>query len=117
MGDQLIVNTVRSSTTHVFGRALNSTRDHHFVIDGTAEPKEEVTPVEVFLASVSACGVQLIERFAREAGVPLQRVEANIEGARRADQPERFDHIDLHFALIGASQEEADTLVDRFKER
>lgn len=117
MSEQLLVNHVHSSTTHVFGRALNSVRTHHFVIDGTTEPKEEITPVEAFLAAVSACGVHLIERFAREAGTDLQKVECDIEGTRLADDPTRFQGVKLHFRLSGPSQQQAEELVERFKGR
>lgn len=117
MGDQLLVNTVHSSSTHVFGRALNSARDHHFVIDGSTAPREEITPVEAFLAGISACGVHLLEAFARDADVPLQRVEADIEAIRRSGDPSRFERVDLRFELTGPTQEQAEELVEQFKGR
>jgi uncharacterized OsmC-like protein len=112
-----IVNSVRSASTHVLGRTLNSTRNHHYIIDGTTEPKEEVTPVEVFLSAVSACGVQWVEKFAREEGVGLDRVTADIEGTRHSDQPERFQYVEMKFEIVGPSQSEAERYVEQFKGR
>lgn len=112
-----MVNTVHSTSTYVPGRALNSVGVHHFVIDGTTAPKEEITPVDAFLAGISSCGVHLVERFAAEGGVKLDRAEADIEGIRQADDPSRFSEINLHFRLAGPSQSEAEELVERFKGR
>lgn len=112
-----IVNRVHSTSTHVPGRAINSAGVHHFIIDGTSAPHEEITPVDAFLASISACAVQLIERFATEGGVPLERVECDIEGSRPKDEPHRFEHVNLTLALTGVEQRQADELVERFKGR
>ena len=117
MSDQFIVNTVRSTTTHIFGRSLNSAGVHHFVIDGSTEPKEEIVPVDAFLSGVSSCAVHLLERFAQEEGVPLQLAEAEIVGARPTEEPHRFDHVDLKIELTGPTQAQAEALVERFKRR
>jgi len=112
-----LVNTVRSTSTHTPGRAVNSAGIHHFVIDGTAGPAEEITPVDAFLAGISACGVHMVERFAPESNVPLERAEATIEGIRHPDDPSRFAAITLRFNLTGPSQAQAEELVERFKGR
>ena len=112
-----IVNTVHSTSTHVPGRAINSAGVHHFIIDGTSDPHEEITPVDAFLASISACAAHLIERFGGEAGLPLQRVECAIEGSRPRDEPQRFEHVNLSLTLTGVEQHQAEELVERFKGR
>jgi uncharacterized OsmC-like protein len=117
MAEQLIVDNVSSSSTNVFGRTLNSARMHHFVIDGTTEPKEEVTSVEAFLAGISSCAVHLVERFARETGVRLTGMRTEITGTRAAAEPERFQHVELRFEMIGPTQQEAEALAERFKGR
>ena len=74
---------VRASSTPTFGRVLCSARDHHFVVDGPVQngcPGEAITPVEVFLSAVAACGVELIHVIARDEGVPLERVGVTITG-------------------------------------
>lgn len=107
MSEELLTNRVRSYSTGIPGRCLNEARTHHFVIDEPAYaggPGEEITPAEAFLAGVSGCGVLLVEAFARKANVPLQRVEATIEGVRRARDPSRFERVDLSFEMVGPSQ-------------
>jgi|GEM_PF-530766 uncharacterized OsmC-like protein len=117
MNDDLIVNNVLSASTHIFGRTLNSARIHHFIIDGTNEPTEELTPVEVFLSSVSSCAVQQVERFAREEGIGLDRVEASIEGIRTHEDPSVFQSVSLRVDVFGPSQKDAEALVTRFRGR
>ena len=117
MAEQLLINRAHSTTTHIPGRALNSVGVHHFIIDGSSSPKEEITPADAFLASISACAVHLLERFAQENGVPLHRAEAAIEGIRRADDPANFQAVNLRLELLGPDQSQAEELVERFKAR
>ena len=62
---------MQARSTDTFGRVLLSARDQHFVVDGPVQngcPGEAVTPGEIFLAGVAACGVELVQVFAREIG-------------------------------------------------
>lgn len=120
MASGYLSNRVRSYSTGAVGRALNNVGLHHFVIDEPAYnggPGEEISPADAFLAGVSACGVLLVERFAREANVVLQYAEASIEGKRKAQDPSRFDSVDITFRLTGPTQKEAEALVERYKGR
>ena len=115
-----LVNRVRSYSTGVPGRSLNNVGTHHFVIDEPAYmggPGEEISPTDALLAGVSSCGVLLVESFAREAGMPLLRVEAAVEGIRNMGDPSRFERVNLRFELLGPSQAQAEQLVERYKER
>src|SRR5439155_25717119 len=82
---------VAARSTDVFGRVLCSAREHHFIVDGPVQngcPGEEITPAEVFLSAVAACGTELIHVIAREQNVPLARVSVRIHGVvDRARQP------------------------------
>src|SRR5512132_3508641 len=82
---------VTARTTDVFGRVLCGVRDHHFIIDGpvvNGAPGEEVTPVEVSLSAVAACGVALIQALARKDNMPLRTGDVNMHGVLdRANQP------------------------------
>lgn len=120
MAEELILTEVRSHTTNVPGRSINSARTHHFVIDeppSMGGPGEELTPAEVFLAGVSGCGVLLVESFARKDNVPLKGVVARIQGKRRKEDPATFVGIDLAFEVRGVDQKQAEALVEKFKGR
>jgi uncharacterized OsmC-like protein len=117
MTAELIRNNVFTTTTYTFGRALNTARTHHFVVDGANEPTEEITPVEVFLAAVSSCAVHHVERWAREAGIPIDRVEARMEGARTVENPSEFQSISLRVDVYGTSQEHAEAFVAKFQSK
>ena len=121
---------VRSYETHartspVFGRVLCSSRNHHFVIDGPVGngcPGEALTPPEIFLASVAACGAELIQVIARDEKRPLGGVEVTVTGEvdrgrqKRADVT-LFTKVHLDIVLTGADDAAAAALVEGFKRR
>ena len=116
---------VRARSTDVFGRVLCNARDHHFIVDGPVQngcPGEEVTPVEVFLSAVAACGVELIHVIAKADNVPLDRVAVRVYGAvARAKQKRTdvttFNSVRLDFTIAGTSASQAAALVEGFKRR
>jgi uncharacterized OsmC-like protein len=118
--DELVVNRVHSVSTSTPGRALNEVRNHQLVIDEPTHlggPGEQITPAEAFLASVSACGVLLVQGRARDTGVRLDQVDATIEGVRHRSDTSVFQRIELRFRLSGPSQAQAIDLVDHYKRR
>lgn len=125
MPDALREYSLEARSTDTFGRVLCSTRDQHFVIDGPVQngcPGEAVTPAEAFLAGVASCGVELVQVFARQEELPLERVEVTIRGEMDLDNPVRedvtvFNTVRLDFLLAGVSDEQAEHLVERFKGR
>src|SRR5207248_3535132 len=117
-GEDLVVNRVQSSSTTTPGRAVNHVRDHQLVIDEPTHlggPGEQITPAEAFLAGVSACGVLLVQGRARDTGVRLDQVEANIEAVRHRSDTSVFQRIDMLFRLSGPSEAEAIDLVEHYK--
>lgn len=110
------IDTVRTYSTGVPGRALNSARTHHFVLDSSSGPSEALTNSEAFLAGISSCGVTLIEKYAKETGVPVTRMEVTIAGTR-ANDPARFASIEMRFEIHGVDKPEADRLVDVWRDR
>jgi uncharacterized OsmC-like protein len=116
---------VDARSTDVFGRVLWTCRDQHFVADGPVQngcPGEAVTPAELFLAGVAACGVELLQVLARADDVPLGRVEARISGAIDRERPVRedvtvFTCVRLDLELEGVGEDEAQRLVELFKRR
>ena len=117
--------TAQARSTDTFGRVLCNTRNHHFIVDGPVQngcPGEAVTPAELFLTSVAACGVELLQVIAREEQFPLQAVNVEIAGALDRSKPVRrdvtvFNSVQLRFNLKGVTQAQGGALIDRFKGR
>lgn len=110
-----IVNRVRSYSSGLVGRSLNTVGHHHFVIDSPSIA-EEITSGDAFLAGISSCGVNLVERAARELAIPIQRMEVMIEGRRARQAPADFAGIDLQFSFVGPTAAQAEQLVGRYKD-
>jgi len=116
---------VRARSTDVFGRVLCSAREHHFIVDGPVQngcPGEELTPPEVFLSSIAACGVELLHVIAKEQARALGSVKATIYGkVDRSKQPKKdvtvFNEVRLDFELSGTDAASAEELVDAFTRR
>lgn len=116
---------VRARSTDVFGRVLCSARDHHFIVDGPVQngcPGEELTPPEIFLASVAACGVELIHVIAKEQMRALGSVRAMVYGkVDRSKQPKKdvtlFTEVRVEFELSGTDAATAEELVGAFTRR
>lgn len=113
----LKVETIRSVSSGVVGRAVNRVRGQSLPLDSSSRPQPDAfTNSEAFLGSVSSCGVTLIEMHARETGVPLTRMEVTIEGARNPAEP-RFTSVTMRFVLAGVSQQQAEALVETYRGR
>ncbi|HLK31591.1 MAG TPA: OsmC family protein [Terriglobales bacterium] len=116
---------VSAVSTDTLGRVLCSARNHHLVIDGPEQngcPGEEITPVEVFLASVAACGVELVQVIAKNEKQPLKKVVVQISSTQDRSKPVRPDvsllnSVHLKFRLTGVSQQEGERLIGAFKGR
>ena len=116
---------IRARSTDVFGRVMCSARDHHFIVDGPVQngcPGEEVTPPELFLAAVAACGVELLHVIARDQSVPITRVGLTVSGTvDRGNQPRTdvtlFNTVRLRFTVGGTDAAQAAALVEGFKRR
>ena len=105
---------LQARSTETFGRVLCSARTHHFVVDGPPQngcPGEAITPGELFLSGVAACGVELVQVLARAKQVPLQAATVTIRGVLEPNNPVRselslFNAVRLHFHLKGVTQEQ-----------
>ena len=116
---------VQARSTETFGRVLCSARNQHFVVDGPVQngcPGEAVNPGELFLASVAACGVELVQVIAKEQQCAPRSIAVEIEGSMDRANPVRQDYtvfnaVQLRFRLAGVTQSEAEDLIERFKGR
>ena len=112
------VETIRSSSSDVVGRAINTARGYRLAFDSSSRPQPDAfTNSEAFLAAVSSCGVTLIEMHARESGVPLAGMDVTISGTRTAAEPNRFASVTMDFALAGVTQTQAEALVETYRQR
>ena len=117
--------TTRARSTDTFGRVLISARDQHHIVDGPVQngcPGEAITPAELFLSGVAACGVELIQVLAKQQNVPLRSVSAAIEATQDPSAPVRpdvnlFNSVRVNLELGGVSDEQGKDLVERFKRR
>ena len=117
--------SVHAASTHTFGRVLATTRNHHFVVDGPVLngcPGEAVSPAELFLAGVATCGVELVQVIAKEKGIALKDVDADIQGIQDRSNPPRsdvslFNSVRLHFRITGVTEPQGRELVEAFKHR
>lgn len=116
---------VHARSTDVFGRVLCNARDQHYVADGPVQngcPGEAVTPAELFLSGVAACGVELIGVLARNQEIPLRAARVDIQAMQDPANPVRpdanlFNAVHVAITLGGISQEQGENLVAAFKQR
>ena len=117
--------TVQARSTGTFGRVQCSSRNHHFVVDGPVQngcPGEALTPAELFLAGIAACGVELVQVIGREQQVAPRAIGVEITGALDRSNPVRrdltvFNTIHLRFHVSGVTREQGAELIERFKAR
>ena len=113
---------VTARSTDVFGRVMCTARDHHFVVDGPIQngcPGEAVTPAEIFLTGVAACGVELLQVLAQRADVAVGSVAVAVHATMDRSNPVHpryslFHTVGVHFTLGGVTADEAETLVESF---
>jgi uncharacterized OsmC-like protein len=116
---------VRAATTEVFGRVLLNARSQHLVVDGPAQngcPGEALTPAELFLGGVASCAAELVQVLARDRGIELAGVTAEMGGTVDRAHEHRsdvtvFSSVFLRFDLRGVGDDDAATLVEEFKGR
>lgn len=116
---------VAARTTDVFGRVLCNARTHHFIVDGPVQngcPGEELTPPELFLSSVAACGIELVQVIAKETNVAIGPVNVKIHAwmdrARQArTDVTLFNSVRMDFTVSGTDGASAAALVEAFKRR
>jgi uncharacterized OsmC-like protein len=116
---------VRAQTTATFGRVIASARDHHLVVDGPVQngcPGEAITPAELFLGAVAACGAELIQVIARDEGTSVRRVDVKVSGTVDRGRQTRtdltlFTSVRVDIGIEGVDATRAAALVEGFKRR
>ena len=116
---------ISARSTPVFGRVMCSARNHHFIIDGPVQngcPGEELTPPEVFLSAIAACGVELVHVIAKDEKKSIDAVELKVHGLVDRSKQARtdvttFNRVELDFVVSGTDGQTAAALVEGFKRR
>jgi len=116
---------ISARSTPVFGRVLCSARNHHFIVDGPVQngcPGEELTPPEVFLSAIAACGVELVHVIAKDEKKSIDSVELKVHGLVDRSKQSRtdvttFNRVELDFVVSGTDGQTAAALVEGFKRR
>jgi len=116
---------ISARSTPVFGRVMVSARNHHVIVDGPVQngcPGEEITPPELFLSSIAACGVELVHVIAKDEKKTIDSVELKVHGVvDRGRQPRTdvttFNRVELDFVVSGTDGQTAAALVEGFKRR
>ena len=109
---------VTGSTTQVQGRFNLHTLHYPFVADQAARhggPGQAPGAAELFLGSLIACAFGIMQRTAREAGLGLQRIDAEASYKVHPEDRTRFEWIRMAFTVTGLPQAEAESLVAAFK--
>jgi len=114
-----------AASTDTLGRVICSARNQHFVVDGPVQngcPGEAVTPAELFLSGVAACGVELVQVLAKSEALPLEAIAVEISGAMDRSRPPRsdvslFNSVRLRFRMKGVTEQQGRKLLDAFKGR
>jgi uncharacterized OsmC-like protein len=117
LNDEEIRYDVRSMSTQVVGRTLNSARNNHFVIDSPSGPGEALLTGEAFIAGIAACGVTLIQSIAKERGVAVGPITADVGIVRRKSKPEDISRTDVRFEFRDTPRQLAEELVEGWKSR
>ncbi len=117
MSEQLISTEVRSSSTAIPGRTLNTARHNHFVIDSPNGPGEALGTGEAFLAGIAACGVTLVQAAAKTEGISLGPLSVDIRSERLSTNPVDFHRVHVHFRYQQTAPADAETLTEIWKAR
>jgi uncharacterized OsmC-like protein len=125
MSDDVREYRAHARSTETFGRVHTVCRNHHLFADGPVWngcPGEAITPGELFLAAVAACGVELTQVIGRERGIEVAGVRADISAVLDRSNPVRadatvFNSVRLRFELDGVDDAVAAELIQGFQTR
>ena len=109
---------VTAATTHRQGRFVMSALGYPFVADQAAKhggPGAAPGAAELFLASLIACALGIMQRTARERGLAPDRIEAEASYTLAPEDRTRFAQIRMAFTVAGLGRDDAEVLVAAFQ--
>lgn len=126
MATPLATASVAARLSNMPGRAIVTTRGHHFIVDSPPPlggPNEEINPVDILLSALATCGAFVCETAAAEMDIPLETIAVTAAGdfdprgvCGEAVDP-RLQVFRVRLALTGPSQAQAETLAKAFQTR
>jgi uncharacterized OsmC-like protein len=108
---------IRTQATGLTGRFVVSAGHNHFVSDSrpaAGGPGEAVQAGQLLLASLTSCGLGLIQGHAAELGVALRSADVEAAFQRDTEDKTRYRWIRLVFTLGGVDADTAKRLVAHF---
>lgn len=115
----MAINTVTGRLSGQAGRYLLQTRDQHLVADASASRGGEGQAwqaAELLLGALITCSNAVIDDEARKAGVALPALEINASCEPDEQNPGHYLYIRLDYLFTGVSQQQADALVEAFRQ-
>jgi putative redox protein len=76
-----------------------------FLVDG--DTSEAVSPVELLLVAAATCSAADVVSILKKMRVDLARVEVDVHGTRRDEEPRRFTAIRFAWTIAGAGADES----------
>lgn len=126
MSRRLAQATVSARWVGIQGRAILSTKSHHFVVDSPLAlggPNEEVTPLDLVLAALASNAMFVCQRVIEEEDIPLERLATHVtglfdpRGMRGEPVDPRLQSVHIHFEMVGPTQEQAARVLDAYRAR
>jgi len=119
MAELKLAYEARTYSSGTLGRALCNARGNHWVADDSGG--EAVGAGEMFMASLSACAVNMVQRIAHSEGRHVGHMEVTAAAYRDFDQPQGditlYDAVKIDFQFQGTAREDAQYLVKTWKQR
>jgi uncharacterized OsmC-like protein len=112
--EELVFNRSHSFSSGTPGRSINEVRHHYFVVDDPSIG-ESMTPADHFVSGIAACAANHMEVKASSEGLPLSKIDVNIEARRLKTDTSRFIGIDLDVEFHGISDAQARELIESYK--
>jgi organic hydroperoxide reductase OsmC/OhrA len=114
MTEELVFNRCHSVSSGTPGRSINAVRQHYFVVDDPSIG-ESMTPADHFVSGIAACAANHMEMKAQAAGIPLTKIEVDIEARRLKADTSRFLGIHLDVAFHGIAEAQAQELLASYQ--
>lgn len=80
----------------------------HVLLDG--DSRTAPSPTETLLLSVAGCMAIDLMTILEKSRVPVEELEATVDGTRAEDHPRRFESLRLRFELTGPDEEHRDRI-------